>query len=115
MEGSSEREIKEAFAEFKGFADNAKDQLIRDQALEIATLKLAIKTGANALTAMRNDMAREFVSQEKPKKKLDYKHDLCRCGNVKLISSPVCRKCYLKDLAKNGRKKKPKKQKKKKK
>jgi len=32
--------------------------------------------------------------------KLDARHDRCRCGAIKLKTSPVCRTCYIKSLQK---------------
>jgi hypothetical protein len=109
-----EKEIKRSFEEMKEFVDDAKNQLIREQAMEIITLKLALKTGINTLARVRNDLAMEARTKKKPiinatkLQKIDYKHDLCKCGNVKLKDSPVCRKCWNKNRTKKPQKKKRK-------
>ena len=45
------------------------------------------------------------TKKKKKKSKVDSKHDLCKCGNVKLKTSKWCRSCYYNKPKKKTQKK----------
>tara|TARA_Y100000310_G_scaffold15342_1_gene15400 strand:+ start:3287 stop:3571 length:285 start_codon:yes stop_codon:yes gene_type:complete len=76
--------------------------------------KKAIGNLINALTPLITEVVVELVKMDKPikvtkkpqkkttkrgrpkKAKVDYRHDLCKCGKVKLKQSPRCKACEIK-------------------
>jgi len=49
----------------------------------------------------------DFVMRKNKKSskfETDYRHNICKCGRVKMKEAPKCRKCFLRDLSKYGRK-----------
>lgn len=34
------------------------------------------------------------IKKKHKKKKIDYYHDFCRCGNIKFKKSKTCQKCF---------------------